>query len=53
MKRRRRLLEALHALDFDWALPGHQEIKSREALFAGMEEALAEDIADGVMMQED
>lgn len=53
MKRRRRLLEALRGLDFDWALPGHQEIKSRDALFAGLEEALAEDIADGVMLLED
>lgn len=53
LHRRQRLIESLRGLDFDWALPGHQEIKSREALFAGLEEALQEDMADGVVLLED
>lgn len=53
LRRRAQLLEALSGLDFAWAVPGHQEVKSRGALFASLEEALAEDAEDGVLMLED
>lgn len=51
--RREKLLEALHALDFDWAVPGHQEVKGRAAFFANLEEAMAEDTQDGVLLLDD
>ena len=53
LKRREKLIAALAQLDFAWAVPGHQEVKGREAFFTNLEEALAEDAEDGVLMLED
>ena len=53
LRRRSKLVEALEGLDFDWALPGHQEIKSRAELLADLAEGLAEDEADGMLLLDD
>lgn len=53
LTRREMLLDKLRAMDFAWAAPGHQEVKTRQALFDGLEEALHEDEADGILMLRD
>lgn len=53
LRRREKLLAALDKLDFAWAVPGHQDVKSRAELFADLAEGLAEDEAEGLLMLDD
>ena len=53
MKRRGRLIEALRELPFTVCVPGHQDGMERRAFFASLDEALAVDIADGVVIKDD
>lgn len=51
--RRQKLIDALHNLPFDVCVPGHQDAMKRGTFFASLDEALAEDKADGVSMKDD
>ena len=53
VQQRAALLGALDRLDFDWAVPGHQDAMHRDVFFRDMESAFAQDRESGKLLLPD